>query len=575
MREIDYVVISQDWQTSQRRYGVLTSKDFRIPVAEGIELNSYLFRPDDGGRFPVILSVCAYDLDDQIAPVMPIGTGGLRGHMEAGDPEFFVRRGYVHCIVNVRGSGKSDGFFEMWAGQEILDLRECIEWLARQPWCDGNVGMFGVSYFAVVAKRVATLRPPSLKCIFSPYGLTDLYRDLDFQGGILRWNFRMRWIPKIPNIRVDRPRLLKQIGRDAYLARIDDAMNDPEIAAIPNALSYLKKWDEGANAYIIEPWLNPLCDDFYDRLSDYDWSQTMIPAYLGGDWGVFGLHLGGDVRSWAAWQGPKKFTIGPPVYLDRPLYQYQYESLRWFDHWLKGIDSGLLEERRVRLFLDNSGDWVEANDYPVPSTRWTPFYLHEKSLLSEHEFWPNEAFSAYVDSPYERGGIAFTTPPMVETTDLCGPFALKLFASTTDSDVLWFVSLYEVTPEGKERLLTRGWLRGSQRGLDVATSKPWAPRHRHDRREPLVPGEIYEFDIAVQPYGIRLLPGYRLSVRIRSCDDEPIGHHLQTIGAGRIARQASSRITVYHDADHPSHLLIPIIRGNVLGTFISGGKLTT
>jgi predicted acyl esterase len=136
------------------------------------------------------------------------------------------------------------------------------------------------------------------------------------------------------------------------------------------------------------------------------------------------------------------------------------------------------------------------------------------------------------------------------------------------------VQLLEIDPQGHERLLTRGWLRGSQRRIDPQRSKPWAPYHTHEKREALMPNEIYEFNIEIRPYGIRLRPGYRLAIRISGDDGDPPAHHLHGIGSGHVARQSSSRVAIYHDSDHPSHLLLPVTRGNRIGTFISGGKIT-
>ena len=543
-------------------------------MSAGIELDCDLFRPNSGEKFPALLGCHAYSKDDQFAPLTPVGTGGLRGHMEAGDSQFFVRRGYAHVICNMRGTGESGGFWQCWGPDEIKDIADVIGWIADQPWCDGNVGMFGPSYFAIVQKRVAALEPPALKCLFAMYGLTDLYRDFDYNGGILRYTFRQRWIDKISNLKVDNA-LRRELGDEEYESRIAAALSDPEIAAVPHLVQALNNPDHGRNPYIVAPVIQPLDGPWYRRHSLDDDARLGVPAYLGSCWGVYGLHGPGDFRSWDRWSGPKKFTVGPPIYLDRPVYQYHFEALRWFDHWLKDNDTGIMAEPPVQIFLDEAATWVEADDWPLPETRFTPFYLHENGLLSEPEHWPNEPHSVFVDSPYQRGELTFRTPPMVEQTDICGPFSLTLYAATTDTYVLWFASLIAIAPDGEERLLTRGWLRGSQRRMDPARSTPWVPWHSHDRREPLTPGEIYEFCIAIVPYGIRLRPGWRLGIRLRGCDDETPAHHLQGIAQGHVARQSSARISVYHDSDHPSHLLVPVIRGNRIGTFISGGKITT
>jgi len=249
-------MLTQNWKTSERKYRLREERDFTIPASDGTKLNSYLYRPDAEGKFPVILGVCAYSLDDQIAPIMPVGTGGIRGHMEAGDPNFYVSRGYVHVIMNVRGTGKSESFYDFLGRQETRDIYDAIEWLAKQPWCNGNVGMFSPSYFAMSQKRVAALNPPSLKCIFAMYGMTDVYRDLDYHGGILHHNFRPRWIPKLANLR-SKNRMKEKLGEEEYRQRIQAALEDPEVAAIPALVEALKEPDKGRNAWIVEPLLFP------------------------------------------------------------------------------------------------------------------------------------------------------------------------------------------------------------------------------------------------------------------------------------------------------------------------------
>lgn len=268
-------------------------------------------------------------------------------------------------------------------------------------------------------------------------------------------------------------------------------------------------------------------------------------------------------------------VIGPPIYLDRPVYQYQYESLRWFDYWLKGIDNGIMEEPPIRLFILGTGEWKSASEWPLPETRWTPFYLHANGLLSEHEFWPNDGCSSYEDNLFnQRGGLKFLSPPLVENTEVVGPITLNLFASATDNDVLWFISLLDVDPEGRETLLTRGWLRGSQRAIDSTKSRPWEPFHPHTGREHLTPNEIHEFNIKINSIGNLFKVGHRIGLRIRCVDDETPKTSLDATAQGHLWRQTPAWITLYHDADHPSCLLLPITKGNVIGTFISGGDIS-
>ena len=361
-------------------------------------------------------------------------------------------------------------------------------------------------------------------------------------------------------------------GEAKYTQAVEAALADPEISSVPYLVDALSNPDAGANSMLVDIIVNNLCNEFHKERS-VDFENCRIPAYFGGDWGLYGLHLPGDIRAIEKWNGPKKLTIGPPVYLDRPLYQYAYESLRWFDHWLKGIDTGIVEEPPIHLFIVGANEWKHAHEWPLPETKWTPFYLHADGLLSEHDSGRTTDPLRTKIRLQQHGEIEFKTPPIVENTEICGPIVLNLYGSTTATEILWFVSLWHFDAEDRCTLLTRGWLRGSQRKLDLAASKPWQPVHAHDRREPLEPNKIYEFNIEIRPYGILLKPGERIGIKIKSADNDVPRNYLELVGIGHVSRAEVSQVTVHHNADHPSHLLLPITKGNRIGTFISGGKL--
>ena len=345
--------------------------------------------PTPRGNFPAILGVQPYERKLQTDPMMPQGLNMANGGIEAGDYNFYVRRGYAHVITSNRGTGQSGGVYDHYGPREVQDTAEVIQWIAAQPWCDGNVGMFGVSAFAVSQQQVAAIKPPHLKALFTPFGYTDFYRDKSYHGGILSHAFLRGWATTLDNLRCE-SWCLKKWGERKYAEAIREALQDEEIRAIPYLVEALKHPLEGANPLIVDILLNRF-DTEYFRERSVDYSKgPEVPAYLGGDWGMYGLHLPGASRSWRYWKGPKKLIIGPPIYLDRPVYQYAYESLRWFDHWLKGIENGIMDEPPVRLYVMDTGEWKTSDEWPLPETRWTPFYLHERGLLSEHEFWPNE-----------------------------------------------------------------------------------------------------------------------------------------------------------------------------------------
>jgi putative CocE/NonD family hydrolase len=213
-------MFTQQWKTSERKYEVIVERDVRIPVRDGTLLAGDLFRPAGPGKFPVILGCHPYNCEVQTAPLRPIGYGNLRGYIEAGDPAFLVRRGYVQAVVNVRGTGKSQGKFQMMGPLEVQDVCDAIQWLANQPWSDGNVGMFGVSYFAWLQLQVGALNPPHLKAIFAPWGATDFYRDVFYHGGILAHGFLRHW-----SLNWDNPRPMswfrEKMGDEQYRRAIE------------------------------------------------------------------------------------------------------------------------------------------------------------------------------------------------------------------------------------------------------------------------------------------------------------------------------------------------------------------
>ena len=575
-------MFSPKWKASERKYGVVVETDVKISLRDGVKLSCDVFRPDSNGRFPAILGFHCYHQSAQTGPMKPVAISSVQwrhpgqertnASLESGDPNFFVRRGYVHVVCNARGTGKSEGRWDSQGPREVQDVYEVIAWMAGQPWCDGNVTMFGVSYFAMIQFLVATLNPPNLKCLFAPWGLTDWYRDLVYRGGIFSYGFPVGWSATSLVYSDCKPEnhSQKELGEEGYRSAIARMLQDDDIKAVPELVSILRNPEAGVNPYIVDLILHPLYDKFWEERT-VKYEKIKIPAYIGACWGNYGIHLLAAFRSWDKLNVPKKMIIGPPIYLDRPVYQLQHEAVRWFDYWMKGIDTGIMDEPPVRIFIMGTNEWKESSTWPLPETKWTPFYLHEEGLLFEHEHWPNEGSDSFEDSPWMRGSLKFATPPLVENTEVAGPIMLKLYASTTDAEMFWIISLLEIDPQGNERLLTKGWLRGSHREIDVSRSKPWEPFHPHAKSEPLTPGKIYEFDISLVPTGNLFKAGSRIGLKISCVDDKPT-NPLELIASGSLRRTAVSRITVFHNEDYPSYLLLPITKGNILQTYLSGGK---
>jgi len=569
-------------KVSERQYNIVVEHDVSVPMSDGVNIDVDLVRPNGEGKFPAILSISPYSKElqlDRLWPGIYAGTK-LRGLstavMEIGPIEFLVRRGYVHIIGSVRGTGKSGGTFRFMDTREIKDTCEIVEWAAKQPWCNGNVGMLGVSYFGMNQLPAAALQPPHLKAIMPFFANSDYYRDFLYHGGILMASFVNFWATTSTlDINSDASVSQEEMGDDKLKEAIARALQDQDIVGDPtfNFKAVLENPDKPGNPLKVDILLHPTDGPYYqERLGREE--NIKIPAYIGSCWANFNMHLPAAFRGWANIQGPKKMVIGPPLYLDAPLHQYQWEILRWYDHWLKGIDTGIMDEPPIKLFVMGANEWKMAEDWPIPGTRWIPFHLHTGGVLCDMEPWPGALSASYEDSPNKRGSLKYYSPALVENTEVVGPIALNLYASCRGTDINFFVSLWDVDPQGKETLLTRGWLKGSHREIDPKRSKPWQPYHPYTNPKPLVPGQVYEFKIEIMPTANLFKAGHRICLKISGADDEQPQTMLDLIRGRHLWSQTPTIVTIYHDVDHPSYLLLPITRGNIVGTFLSGGDVS-
>ena len=183
-----------DVKPSATAFKLKIDRDVDVPMRDGAKLKADVFRPDDGGKFPALLNLGPYQ-KDKLWTVPPNLEEKQNEYMnwETVNPEWWVPRGYASVRVDGRGSGKSPGQCEPWSYAEAVDFYDAIEWAAAQPWCNGKVGLSGISYFAINQWFVANLQPPSLKAIIPWEGFADIYRDALFHGGILSV-FMTNWI---------------------------------------------------------------------------------------------------------------------------------------------------------------------------------------------------------------------------------------------------------------------------------------------------------------------------------------------------------------------------------------------
>ena len=516
--------------------GVAMDETVRVTMRDGISLGVDVYRPERQGRYPALLSLSPYSKDIQQQP--PHWSHAI----ESGATGFYVANGYVHVIAQVRGAGYSQGQWNFFDENEQSDGYDLVEWIAKQPWCDGNVGMIGDSYWSWSQYQTAAQQPPHLKCICLCDGTTDLYRDLCYQGGIYHHNFLSMWIPY-------------HTAMMAWPGAVDG--KEP-----PMNLTY-----ELATKPFDGPW-------YWSRSAHSKLDKIKVPmmsiAPQGGQ-----QHFRGQLWGYPQIDAPKKLMVVPPTgfwshmrYLTHPALNAQ--MLRWFDHWLKGKDSGIMKEPEVAIFDAGTRQWRYENEYPLKRTEWTKFYLRsEGSKASEPPYGALSRERPVAEAPdsyrmpdsyaqltQNKPVLAYSTPVLDADLRVWGPMSLTLYGSSSAIDTAWYVKILDVGEDGKPEFLSKGILKGSFREVDEAKSKPAQPYHPFRKQELLEPGKIYEFQIEISPICRTFKKGHRLQVQIAS-EDIQYNNPLRQIDVQLLPWPVENK--VHHDAAHPSHLLIPVI----------------
>ncbi len=555
---------------STSNYKVKLEKDVYVIMRDGVALAVDIFRPDAKGKFPALLALSPYGKDMQSMPIppQPPGTPLYVPSMEAGDPEYLVSNGYAHIIADVRGGAKSEGEYRGWMSkQEAEDGYDLVEWVAQQPWCDGNVGMVGISYYGTIQLGIAAEQPPHLKALMPFNAPADFYRECTYHGGILQMFFHLLYSTAIRGNNVSvtvkdkSPDELKHIMEAAEMN--PDFRMYPEIYRIVTNPSWLPCF--------FDVIVNPTDGPFYWERSAYTkYDKIKIPCYLSSGWWAYRhMHLRGVIQNYLGIEAPKKLMINKPL-LDRPLPRgFNEEVVRWFDYWLKGIDTGIMDEPPIKLFVMGANQWRFENEWPLARTQWTKYYLRRwQRLLLKPEECPGKP-DYFVQQPLcetdKVHSVSYMTSPLSKDTEITGPMVLHLYAAIDTDDSNWIIALRDVAPDNSEVELSRGWLKASHRAVDETRSKPWNPFHPHTSPEPVVPGEIYQYVIELSPTSNVFQAGHRIKLEIASLDHPRALAPSAAAAAGASYPQyhiCSSTTTIhkiYHDEEHQSHLLLPII----------------
>ena len=566
-----------------------------MKARDGVVLRADVYRPDGPGRHPVLLSRLPYD---------------KAGRRRPGDIDVFVDHGYVVIIQDTRGRFASDGDTYVPLAPEANDGYDAVEWAAGLPYSSGRVGTMGQSYLGATQYLLAPTRPPHLKAAFPASAAADFHQAWVYHTG---GAFELGW----------------QIPYAVLMARDTIARAGLTRSLLPRL--------ERELAPAVTPWAPPLSPEAYRRLPLTAWAELLEPVagYLGEylrhpedgpTWWALNLErrhaeiavpmyhvtswydifLHGGIANFCglrrhamtdAARAAQKLLVGPWAHLfpytsptstgtgeidfgPAALVDLHQIQLRWFDHWLKGVDTGILEEPPVRIFVMGVNRWRDENEWPLARTRYTPYYLHgggrANTAAGDGTLGPeppgDEPADRFVYDPDDpvptRGGntlilamgvmdqrpvetrpdvLVYTSAVVTEALEVTGPVVVTLYAASDAPDTDFTAKLVDVRPDGYAQNLADGIVRA---------------RYRSSRQTPtsLIPGEVSRFTIDLWATSHVFRPGHRLRVEISSSNFPRFDRNLNT-GADQATgtRWQPAHQTVFHDARYPSHILLPII----------------
>lgn len=499
---------------------------------DGIKLGATITFPSTTGsspapgRFPVILSMTPY------------GRDGACGCAPAAD---FAQRGFAVAVVDVRGTGGSQGNLDQnyFSPREARDGYDLVEYLGTQPWSTGKVGMSGGSYVGIVQYKTAETDPPHLAAIAPDEALADIYNDAYAPGGIFSASFDAQYLGVQP--------------AGGVTPNTDPSMIPGTITAEQEHLT--------GRPIIFDYLEHPYDDAFYqDRSPITGVSKINVPVFVEDGWRD--AFEAGDIRMFQALQArtgaPTYLNVGPCTHkgcgglfapTDNPPGQDNVEAqeMRFDQRYLMGMNVPDLP--RVRLYDQPANGYTDTTAWPPPETSFQRQYLGLGSISAQQPLGsgsisqqqpqaatasyftnPSAGFSMSLDeqgtvaaTPYvptdqrleEEQGLTWRTPDLTSPLTLSGPIALHLVAASSASNTDWFAKLADVAPDGSESIVAEGQLRASLRAL-APGSTAQEPLESLTTPQPLVPGQFYDFEIAIAPTGYTLAPGHRLQLRVTS-----------------------------------------------------------
>lgn len=541
------------------KYKHRIERNVLIPTRDGTLLSADLIRPDGAGtddaKFPILIEYLPYRKDDA-------SRGVHDGHI------YLAERGFLGVRLDVRGTGGSQGVnTDEYMGVEQTDGFDAVEWLAKQPYSNGRVGMFGSSYGGFTAVQVAMHRPPHLKaiapmyatddrytddCHYTPGGSMRMYYDVGTYGGNM---VAMNAIPPLPE---------HCAGNWAELWKTRLEKNEP----------YLLKWMHHQTDG--EYWRGASLRPGYDRIE--------CPVFQIAGWRDG--YVNSMLRQHENLKVPRKLLIGPWVHsrpntsVPGPRIDHWNEMARFFAHWLRDEDTGFMKEPSVTVYMQEyatpkrtlditPGSWRNEKDFPAAGTVLKTFFLHERGGLgvspdtpqftrsdgkpipdnvdqydyrpgvgTKNLFWSAGGITAYLPEDQredEAYALNYTSRAFDAPVRILGWPKVRIYAESSARVVTFVAKLCDVAPDGTSALIVDGSLNGTRR---ESLTDP----------KPMKPGEVYELSIPMTPTGWVIAPGHRLRLSLSSSDFPNLW-----------PTPEAARIKIYHGEKYQSAVVLPTV----------------
>ncbi|MDP6642663.1 MAG: CocE/NonD family hydrolase [Rhodospirillales bacterium] len=528
-----------------RERGMIVERDVGVPMRDGVKLYADIFRPPGRKKVPALIAWSPYGKHIPYQYGVFVDNAGVKPSwiseytaFESPDPVYWTGHGYAVINVDIRGLLYSEGNGQFWCHDEGDDGYDAIEWIAARNWCSGKVGMTGVSYLAIAQWQIAAKRPPHLAAINPWEGLSDMYREFCFHGGIPELAFTPIWQKSVSYSRTQ----------------------------VEDVLEMMKE--------------HPHFDKYWQtKIADF--AEIDVPAYVVASWTDQGLHLRGTLEAykriaskhkWLEIHGRKKWQ-----------YYHQPESVEkqrvFFDRYLKDIDSGLKKWPKVRLEVRNKfydGKFRNEKEWPLARTQYKKLFLDARKgsmRAAPVKAKSKCAYEAYGDetrcpSAYAQERVQFDYR-FRRATELTGPMKLRLWVEADGADDMdIFVAVQKYDRRGNyvpmaafntmdDGPVALGWLRASHRELDQKRSTPEQPWLKHKRRLKLKPGLPVAVEIEIWPSGTRFAAGEKLRIVVQGSDIYKYAKWIVRAGHPQTINNGSHIIHTGGKCD--SHLLIPVI----------------